>query len=56
MSSPAHHAKPLPPRMTINDADVTVSYLKGTGPGGQKIVCALFSFSTFEKSNYIPTR
>ncbi|KAJ5825798.1 peptide chain release factor-like protein [Penicillium riverlandense] len=37
VSSPAHRAKPLPPRMTINDADVTVSYLKGTGPGGQKI-------------------
>ncbi|KAJ5180224.1 peptide chain release factor-like protein [Penicillium capsulatum] len=30
-------AKPLPPRLQINDADVTISYLKGTGPGGQKI-------------------
>ncbi|KAJ5809256.1 peptide chain release factor-like protein [Penicillium pulvis] len=30
-------AKPLPPRLKINDADLTVSYLKGTGPGGQKI-------------------
>ncbi|KAF7597305.1 hypothetical protein BBP40_006245 [Aspergillus hancockii] len=29
--------KPLPPRLKINDADLTVSYLKGTGPGGQKI-------------------
>ncbi|KAJ5368216.1 peptide chain release factor-like protein [Penicillium cataractarum] len=30
-------AKPLPARLKINDADLTVSYLKGTGPGGQKI-------------------
>ncbi|OJJ43813.1 hypothetical protein ASPZODRAFT_122904, partial [Penicilliopsis zonata CBS 506.65] len=30
-------AKQLPPRLQIDDADVTVSYLKGTGPGGQKI-------------------
>ena len=31
--------KALPPRLKIKDADVTISYLKGTGPGGQKIVC-----------------
>lgn len=30
--------KPLPPRLKINDADLTISYLKGSGPGGQKIV------------------
>ncbi|KAJ5302245.1 hypothetical protein PENANT_c008G04746 [Penicillium antarcticum] len=30
-------AKALPPRLKINDADLTISYLKGTGPGGQKI-------------------
>ncbi|KAE8405812.1 RF-1 domain-containing protein [Aspergillus pseudonomiae] len=29
--------KPLPPRLKIDDADLTISYLKGTGPGGQKI-------------------
>ncbi|EAW08702.1 peptide chain release factor family protein [Aspergillus clavatus NRRL 1] len=29
--------KQLPPRLKINDADLTISYLKGTGPGGQKI-------------------
>ncbi|OOF91170.1 hypothetical protein ASPCADRAFT_134572 [Aspergillus carbonarius ITEM 5010] len=29
--------KALPPRLKIQDADVTISYLKGTGPGGQKI-------------------
>ncbi|KAJ5441517.1 Peptide chain release factor class I/class II [Penicillium cf. griseofulvum] len=26
-----------PPRLKINDADISISYLKGTGPGGQKI-------------------
>lgn len=36
--TPALPAKPLPPRLQIHDADVTISYLKGTGPGGQKIV------------------
>ncbi|KAB8242756.1 peptidyl-tRNA hydrolase domain protein [Aspergillus flavus] len=29
--------KPLPPRLKLHDADLTISYLKGTGPGGQKI-------------------
>ncbi|KAJ6088388.1 hypothetical protein N7486_009649 [Penicillium sp. IBT 16267x] len=36
-TTPTLPAKPLPPRLKINDADLTVSYLKGTGPGGQKI-------------------
>lgn len=31
--------KPLPPRLKVHDADLTISYLKGSGPGGQKIVC-----------------
>ncbi|KAJ5778913.1 hypothetical protein N7457_006633 [Penicillium paradoxum] len=35
--SPIVPAKPLPPRLKINDADISISYLKGTGPGGQKI-------------------
>ncbi|KAJ5248905.1 peptide chain release factor-like protein [Penicillium chermesinum] len=35
--TPRLPAKPLPPRLKINDADLTISYLKGTGPGGQKI-------------------
>ncbi|KAI9934062.1 hypothetical protein ASPWEDRAFT_36049 [Aspergillus wentii DTO 134E9] len=35
--SPPIGAKQLPPRLKINDADLTISYLKGTGPGGQKI-------------------
>ncbi|KAL5366471.1 RF-1 domain-containing protein [Aspergillus floccosus] len=30
-------SKPLPPRLKIDDADLTISYLKGSGPGGQKI-------------------
>ena len=37
--SPPVLDKPLPPRVKINDADLITSYLKGTGPGGQKIVC-----------------
>jgi len=36
--TPSVSAKPLPARIKLNDADLTVSYLKGTGPGGQKIV------------------
>ncbi|KAJ6134147.1 peptide chain release factor-like protein [Penicillium sp. IBT 18751x] len=35
--TPVHPEKPLPARLKLNDADLTVSYLKGTGPGGQKI-------------------
>ncbi|KAL2815965.1 RF-1 domain-containing protein [Aspergillus granulosus] len=29
--------KALPPRLKLLDADIITSYLKGTGPGGQKI-------------------
>ncbi|CAK3803007.1 related to polypeptide chain release factors [Lecanosticta acicola] len=29
--------KPLPPRIVIPESDITESFLKGTGPGGQKI-------------------
>lgn len=29
--------KPLPPRPTIVEGDITEAFLKGTGPGGQKI-------------------
>lgn len=29
--------KPMPPRMVIPEADIQESFLKGTGPGGQKI-------------------
>ncbi|KAJ5667387.1 hypothetical protein N7507_003251 [Penicillium longicatenatum] len=36
-TTPALPEKPLPPRLKLNDADLTISYLKGTGPGGQKI-------------------
>ncbi|KAJ5545471.1 hypothetical protein N7535_006143 [Penicillium sp. DV-2018c] len=35
--TPIAPSKPLPPRLKINDADISISYLKGTGPGGQKI-------------------
>ncbi|KAL2007332.1 hypothetical protein VTN00DRAFT_8770 [Thermoascus crustaceus] len=36
LSTPAA-AKPLPPRPKLNDDDIEGSYLKGSGPGGQKI-------------------
>ncbi|EME47087.1 hypothetical protein DOTSEDRAFT_85667 [Dothistroma septosporum NZE10] len=29
--------KPLPPRIVIPETDITESFLKGSGPGGQKI-------------------
>lgn len=31
-------AAQLPPRMIINEKDIEEAYLKGSGPGGQKIV------------------
>ena len=31
--------KQMPPRPTINEEDIEESFLKGSGPGGQKIVC-----------------
>ncbi|PWY72350.1 hypothetical protein BO70DRAFT_279587, partial [Aspergillus heteromorphus CBS 117.55] len=37
LSAPILGEKPLPPRLKIEDADLIKSYLKGTGPGGQKI-------------------
>lgn len=39
--------KPMPPRPKLDDADITGTYLKGTGPGGQKIVCMEKDFSPF---------
>lgn len=35
---PARAIKHLPPRPKLDDADITGTYLKGSGPGGQKIV------------------
>ena len=31
-------AKQLPPRPAIEEADIEEAFLKGSGPGGQKIV------------------
>ncbi|KAJ5107742.1 peptide chain release factor-like protein [Penicillium angulare] len=36
-TTPPLPEKPLPPRLKFDDADLMISYLKGTGPGGQKI-------------------
>lgn len=35
--SAATHEKQLPPRRKITDDEITESFLRGTGPGGQKI-------------------
>lgn len=35
--TPVTLAKPLPPRLVIPESDVEESFLKGSGPGGQKI-------------------
>lgn len=35
--SAAAHEKALPPRRKINDNEITETFLRGTGPGGQKI-------------------
>lgn len=35
--SAALHEKPLPPRRKITDNEITETFLRGTGPGGQKI-------------------
>ena len=32
------HAKQLPPRPTVEESDIEESFLRGSGPGGQKIV------------------
>lgn len=36
--------KQMPPRPKIDESDVTGAYLKGSGPGGQKIVSVFFFF------------
>ncbi|KAJ5280081.1 hypothetical protein N7478_005453 [Penicillium angulare] len=36
-TTPSLPEKPLPPRLKFDDGDLMISYLKGTGPGGQKI-------------------
>ncbi|KAI5210630.1 hypothetical protein E4T39_00292 [Aureobasidium subglaciale] len=36
-TTPTLPQKPLPPRPTILESDITEAFLKGTGPGGQKI-------------------
>lgn len=36
-------AKQMPPRPTIDESEITGTYLKGSGPGGQKIVSQSFT-------------
>lgn len=35
-------AAQMPPRLVLNEEDLEEAYLKGSGPGGQKIVCRHF--------------
>ncbi|KAI9728784.1 MAG: hypothetical protein M1828_002890 [Chrysothrix sp. TS-e1954] len=37
LNSTAHHEKALPPRKPLDEGDITESFLRGSGPGGQKI-------------------
>lgn len=37
LTSVRHYAKPLPPRPIIAEGDIVEAFLKGSGPGGQKI-------------------
>ena len=36
--TPITYTKQLPPRLVINENDIEEAFLKGSGPGGQKIV------------------
>ncbi|KAF2031692.1 hypothetical protein EK21DRAFT_18373, partial [Setomelanomma holmii] len=36
-TTPRLHAKSLPPRIKLLDTDLIENFLKGSGPGGQKI-------------------
>lgn len=47
-TSSLHRAKPMPPRPPpINEEEFTETFLKGTGPGGQKIVCSPNRYSIY---------
>lgn len=35
-------AAQMPPRLVLKEEDIQEAFLKGSGPGGQKIVCRLF--------------
>jgi protein subunit release factor B len=37
MATPSRLEKPLPPRIRISESDLEEKFLKGSGPGGQKI-------------------
>ena len=38
MSTTTHNVKQMPPRPKIPEEDLQEAFLKGSGPGGQKIV------------------
>ena len=35
-------ATQMPPRLVLKEEDLEEAFLRGSGPGGQKIVCRLF--------------
>lgn len=39
-SRAANTLKQLPPRPKVDEAHIEEAFLKGSGPGGQKIVCS----------------
>lgn len=39
----------LPPKPTVNEDDIIENFLKGSGPGGQKIVCTSSSVSLLRR-------
>lgn len=41
-SSKVGAAAQLPPRPVVKEEDIEEAFLKGSGPGGQKIVCEIF--------------
>lgn len=43
----------MPPRPKLDDADITGTYLKGTGPGGQKIVRMKFLFVVLTNYSFV---
>ena len=53
LSGAVTHAKQLPPRPTIKESDIEESFLKGSGPGGQKIVRSFGTTSSAKKADMV---
>ena len=53
-TSVALAAKRMPPRPTVNEADLEEAFLKGSGPGGQKIVCSVSRDDGLDSAEHFP--